>query len=75
MNMKTNMNPINPWLFYLMCGTPFWVLLALKLTGLVAWSWWWITLPLWLPVVVAGIILLMLAAAIWWPRKYVRKDK
>lgn len=21
--------------------------IALKLTGVIAWSWWWVTLPLW----------------------------
>lgn len=25
----------------------FLLLLALKLTGVVQWSWWWITAPLW----------------------------
>lgn len=67
--------PINPWKFYLVCGTPFFVLLALKLTGAVSWSWWWITLPVWLPLAVAAMILLMLVAAVWWSRKYVRTDK
>ena len=23
------------------------LLTALKLTGVIAWSWWWVTLPLW----------------------------
>lgn len=22
---------------------------TLKLTGVIAWSWWWVTAPLWLP--------------------------
>jgi len=25
----------------------FIVFLVLKLTGLIAWSWWWVTAPLW----------------------------
>lgn len=27
----------------------FLVFLVLKLTGNIDWSWWWITFPLWLP--------------------------
>lgn len=35
--------------FYLLGGIPFYVLFALKLFGVVSWSWWWITMPVWLP--------------------------
>ncbi len=28
----------------------FIVLLVLKLCGLIGWSWWWVTAPLWAPV-------------------------
>lgn len=42
----------------------FIVFLVLKLTGVIAWSWWWVTCPLWLGlalalfggVVIAGIM-------------------
>lgn len=35
--------------------------IALKLTGVIAWSWWWVLAPLWVPlVVVAGIGLFIL---------------
>lgn len=27
----------------------FLVFLTLKLTGVIAWSWWWVTAPLWGP--------------------------
>lgn len=43
------LKPVNPVKFYLLGGIPFYILLALKLMGVVSWSWWWITLPLWLP--------------------------
>lgn len=36
-------------------GATFLVLLALKLTGHIDWSWWWITAPLW-----GGIALVLL---------------
>lgn len=32
-------------------GIVFVVFLILKLAGIVDWSWWWITAPLWLPIV------------------------
>ena len=69
--------PIKPWKFYLLCGTPFYLLLALKLTGMVEWSWWWITLPVWLPLAVFALLLLMLAMLVLWPRvrrRHVRRD-
>ena len=47
-------------------GTLLFILfLTLKLTGLIAWSWWWVTSPLWLPAVFAIFFLgfvVMLAA-------------
>lgn len=47
-------------------GVLFLVFLVLKLTGAIAWSWWWVTAPLWGPltlliigVIVAFIVLLI----------------
>jgi membrane protein YdbS with pleckstrin-like domain len=31
--------------------------LALKLTGSINWSWWWVTSPLWIPPVAIILIL------------------
>ena len=40
----------------------FIVFLVLKLTGTITWSWWWITAPLWAPLVLwAGIWIVGLA--------------
>jgi len=36
----------------------FLIFLILKLTGVIAWSWWWVTSPLWLPI---AIVLLFLS--------------
>lgn len=33
----------------------FAILLVLKIVGVLAWSWWWVTAPLWLPFL-AGLI-------------------
>ena len=30
---------------------------ALKLTGVIAWSWWWVLSPLWIPLALALLIL------------------
>jgi hypothetical protein len=42
----------------------FIVFLILKLTGTIDWSWWWVTAPLWIPILfvaaVFGIILLFM---------------
>ena len=29
---------------------------ALKLTGTITWSWWWVTAPLWIPAALLLII-------------------
>ena len=44
-------------------GLIFIVFLVLKLVGQIDWSWWWITSPLWIPVIGAiliGIIIVIL---------------
>ena len=44
-------------------GLVFIVFLVLKLIGQIDWSWWWITSPLWIPVIGAiliGIIIVIL---------------
>jgi len=44
----------------------FLIFLVLKLTNHIDWSWWWVTAPLWIPLVlaitfigIAGIILFL----------------
>lgn len=34
---------------------------ALKLTGVISWSWWWVLSPLWIPL---AVILLLLVIAV-----------
>lgn len=36
------------------------VFITLKLTGVIAWSWWWVLAPLWAPI---ALVLLILAIA------------
>ena len=40
-------------------GLLFIVFLVLKLCGVIAWSWWWVTAPLWLPTLLFFIILMI----------------
>ena len=35
----------------------FLIFLVLKLTNNISWSWWWVTAPLWIPIV--SIILIV----------------
>ena len=47
-------------------GLMFLVFMTLKLTGLIDWSWWWVTAPLWGPAIAAVVfIVVMLALAIY----------
>ena len=36
----------------------FVIFLVLKLTGNIDWSWWWVTSPLWLPLVLLLVTIL-----------------
>jgi len=35
----------------------FVVFLVLKLTGEIDWSWWWVTSPLWIPIVAVLVLI------------------
>ena len=41
------------------CMILFIVFLVLKLTNVINWSWWWVTAPLWIPVSIALVVLLI----------------
>ena len=41
------------------CLYLFLVFLILKLTGDIAWSWWWVTAPLWIPLVIAIAVIIV----------------
>lgn len=40
------------------------VFVVLKLIGVIAWSWWAVTAPFWVPLLIAVFFVLLLAAAI-----------
>ena len=50
------------------------VFIVLKLTGVIDWSWWWVTAPLWLPlpvvlICVFGFLACVFAIDTWKSRK------
>ena len=47
---KTIFNSSLPTLLFI-------VFLILKLTGNIDWSWWWVTSPLWIPVVAVFVLI------------------
>lgn len=36
------------------------IFITLKLTGHIAWSWWWVLAPFWVPLILALVIVGML---------------
>lgn len=36
------------------------VFIVLKLTGYIAWSWWWVLAPIWIPIIVVPFIFLLI---------------
>lgn len=38
---------------------------ALKLTGVIAWSWWWVLSPLWIPLAFVALILLVVGLGLF----------
>ena len=44
----------------------FFVFLVLKLCGIIDWSWWWITAPLWggLALILAGYLIFLVVVGI-----------
>jgi len=39
------------------------VFITLKLTNYIAWSWWWVLSPLWLPAVVVIVLIFIVSIA------------
>lgn len=43
----------------------FLIFLVLKLVGVIDWSWWWVTAPLWGSVVLYGLIIGIIYLCLW----------
>ena len=50
-------------------STLFLIFLVLKLTGSIAWSWWWITAPLWGGFLLGCSFYLLAALIAYWVEK------
>ena len=37
--------------------------IALKLTGVITWSWWWVLSPIWIPALIDGGALIAIVCA------------
>jgi hypothetical protein len=54
-------------------GALFITFLVLKLTGIINWSWWWISAPLWIPVVAFLAIVLFIITPVALYREFKKK--
>jgi hypothetical protein len=43
-------------------GVLFVAFLVLKLCGVIGWSWWWVTAPLWIPLAILLAIVVIVIA-------------
>lgn len=51
----------------------FVVFLVLKLCGVIDWSWWWVTAPIWIPV--AFCLLIIIVTVMCFPKEFTEKLK
>lgn len=51
-------------------GTVFVVLLVLKLTNLIVWSWWWVLAPIWVPIAFSILRAIKRSMDSWWDDLY-----
>lgn len=42
------------------CGVLAILFIALKLTGFVSWSWVWVLAPIWIPVIIAVVCIIII---------------
>ena len=54
-------------------GIVFIVFLILKLTDNIDWSWWWVTSPLWIPIGIVTIIILLIKLSDLQMRKMIKR--
>lgn len=46
----------------------FLIFMTLKLTGNITWSWWWVTAPLWIPILLV-VFIIGLAVFLYWSKR------
>jgi len=47
------------------CGLLLVLFIALKLLGVISWSWWWVLAPAWMPLVAILAVWLLVVAPMW----------
>jgi len=40
----------------------FLIFMTLKLCGVIAWSWWWVTAPIWAPILIVLLVFIIVMA-------------
>jgi hypothetical protein len=56
---KYNINIVSDWFLHALAL----LFIYLKLVGHIAWSWWWVLAPLWIPALIVFIVALIIAFA------------
>lgn len=55
--MKTEFKLESAWDTKLLCILLLVDFVHLKLSGVIAWSWWWVLAPLWMPLVAVVLVI------------------
>lgn len=42
------------------------VFITLKLCGVIAWSWWWVLAPIWIPVCIVFVVVVFACAIVFY---------
>lgn len=45
------------------------VFIILKLTGVIAWSWWWVLAPIWISLLIAVLFVVSFVALGMWAKR------
>jgi hypothetical protein len=45
------------------------VFIVLKLTKVITWSWWWVTCPLWIPIALTIVIVVVWLIALYFDKR------
>lgn len=40
--------------------------IVMKMTGVIDWSWWWVLAPLWIPVFIVSIVVILAVGREWY---------
>ena len=48
------------------CGLLAILFIGLKLTNYIAWSWWWVLAPLWIPMSLGVVVIIILGILYVW---------